>query len=32
MESATVPELHVPNALSGEWLTLGPAEDDPRAV
>ena len=28
----TVPELHIPDALHGEWLTLGPAEDDPRAV
>ena len=28
----TVPELHVPDALIGEWLTLGPAEDDPRVV
>jgi hypothetical protein len=28
----TVPGLHVPDALRGEWLTLGPAENDPRAV
>ena len=28
----TVPELHVPDALTGEWLMLGPAEDDPRVV
>jgi hypothetical protein len=28
----TVPELHAPDALSGDWLTLGPAEDDPRVV
>jgi hypothetical protein len=28
----TVPELHIPDALTGEWLTLGPAEDDPRVV
>jgi hypothetical protein len=28
----TVPELHIPGALHGEWLTLGPAEEDPRVV
>ena len=28
----TVPQLHIPDALTGEWLTLGPSEDDPRAV
>lgn len=28
----TVPELHTPDALTGEWLTLGPTDDDPRVV
>jgi hypothetical protein len=28
----TVPELHVPDALHGDWQMLGPSEDDPRVV
>lgn len=28
----TVPEWHQPDALTGEWLRLGPAITDPRVV
>ena len=28
----TVPEWHTPDALTGEWLTLGPDITDPRVV
>jgi hypothetical protein len=28
----TMPKLHAPDALTREWLTLGPAERDPRVM
>jgi hypothetical protein len=28
----TVPELHIADALTGGWLPLSPADDDPRVV